>query len=441
MKTVALFRSRWIFSTLLRVLAGLALGTLPIAAETATFPAASRPPVLLTVISPLSPSEFPFFLGRFLSIPIETIGGWPLDLRLTADNSQLLGIATVVRPFAFPTARVQTGFLVFKDPNNCLSFVLASPCPTPDETLLEFTPSVEAPGQPSVAGSSERLNHLTAAGGGGNPVLFAFDGAPGGSNTRPVEIGPNVGNGREHRCAPQPDFFDGAICAIDGDCPPGQTCQSFPDGYGFGADNALPGLVLLSDRGVGNVLDQVSGSPPSLHSPRQARNLAGLLNSVSWELDDATHHTGINAHMVVPNGLFTPTVFVDFCVGVANPDAACLNSAPPLIQADGGALQNHCVVCPTYFDFLSTFVTTIRVFLVNRTAPDVLSDVNGDGVVDSKDAALAGYTVLSNEVVVKVQHLRQDGEFPGILFDFDGNGSSGNPVFPGSGGGLKPPPR
>jgi len=400
----------------------------------------SQPPITLVVTAPVSPSEFPPIIGRFLAVPIETIGGWPLDLRLTADNGQLLGVGTVVTPFPFP-AYDQRGFLVFKDPNNCLSFTLNSPCPTPDETYLEFTATDEKPGVPTLSGNPERLAHLTEEGGGGRPQLFGFD-FPSKSNTAPFQIGPDVGGGREHRCAPHPVYFGGgAICQVDSDCPEGQTCQLFTDGYGFGADDALPGLVVLADRGVGVVLDQTPGSPPAPRSPRQARNLAGLLNSVSWELDDAIRHTSVNAHMTVPNGLVGPTIFADICVGVPNPNAVCEGSALPIVQLDGGPQQSRCIGCQEFRDYLSSLITTVRVFVVNQTAPDLLTDLNGDGVVDAKDAALAGYTLLSNAVTVQFKVFHQEGEFPDVFFDFDGNGSGGVPVAPAAGGTITKPPR
>ncbi len=49
-----------------------------------------------------------------------------------------------------------------------------------------------------------------------------------------------------------------------------------------------------------------------------------------------------------------------------------------------------------------------RAFMVSGIAPSLLSDGNGDGRVTAVDAKLAGYRVISNEVVFKFRKFHGD---------------------------------
>jgi hypothetical protein len=91
---------------------------------------------------------------------------------------------------------------------------------------------------------------------------------------------------------------------------------------------------------------------------------------------------------------------------------------------------------------LSSRVITIRVFVVNGSAPATLTDANGDGIVSAKDAETLGYKLLSDEEVVQVKVFNQE-LFPFDVFaDFDGNGrAEGNLVAPAGPGGITPVPR
>ena len=76
-------------------------------------------------------------------------------------------------------------------------------------------------------------------------------------------------------------------------------------------DDDLPGLVVLSEKGIGLVLDP-DFNPPAVP---MLRNLAGLVSSVSYELSDWTRRTTITAHFNVPRGALAPFVKIDNCVG------------------------------------------------------------------------------------------------------------------------------
>ena len=55
------------------------------------------------------------------------------------------------------------------------------------------------------------------------------------------------------------------------------------DGFGFGADDDITGLVVIAEYGVGRVFDEPDFE---LSDPIGAVNLAGLVNSVTYDLSD-----------------------------------------------------------------------------------------------------------------------------------------------------------
>jgi hypothetical protein len=411
-------------------------------------------PIRIEVVSPNLGA-----LTRFLPaqrLPTETSGGWPLTVRLTASNRDLLGIGTRFTP-VFPEGS-QTGFLVFADPDGCHSWippVVLAPGPCfhapQDETYVEFTPTVNRAGVTG-AGNPERLIHLTDFGGGGRPAIFTNAIL----NPTPVltPVGPFAGGPDTTQSLCLPGYLDpvtGAprLLSAEGPVPVGGVCgdgflltevPTLLDGYGYGASAALPGLVVLSDAGVGLVLDANFNFPSG---PLQARNLAGFLNLVAYELDDVSKQTNILATMNVPGGLFNPLVLADTCVGIPSSDPPTPNQCQgiPIVRVDGGPSVSRCLFCQDFADFLNQKIITVRIFVVNGTAPDILSDLDGDGKITAKDAALAGLQLLSGEEVVRFKIFHQE-ELPALFFDFDGNGDPSGPiVLPAGGGGLTPPPR
>jgi hypothetical protein len=366
--------------------------------------------------------------------------GWPLTLRLSSNGE--LGIG---RPFVTPYFPQfgDFGFIVFADPDGCPSFdALNAPCPGGvDETMLEFWPDMDRAGISNPHGNVERLIALTESGGGGSPKVLVFDPNTGLNNLL-VRYGPYVGGDDTLalRCVGgRLAIYPGEPCLSDADCTSGGTCRQVPleaDGFGYGADDDVPGLALFSDTGVGLVLDQ-SFNPGQ---PRQSRNLAGLVHSVAYELNDATSKTSVQVHLNVPGsrtvtlplsagpfipavsplGLFTPAVLADFCVG--DPQSCNILGAG-LVRIDGGPLTAMTVA--EVAGYLNSRVVTLRAFVVNGTAPSVLTDLNGDGVVGAKDAVLAGYSLLSGEKAFRIVGF-YDGEMFELFlpYDFDGNGKT-----------------
>jgi hypothetical protein len=121
-----------------------------------------------------------------------------------------------------------------------------------------------------------------------------------------------------------------------------------------------------------------------------------------------------------------------------------------LWRIDGGLIEEP----PTIYGrgdgaSIALFESTdylLRVFLVAGQAPNRLFDEDGDGDVDSADAALAGHVLLSNEDSISIQQLSQEmcwGGGGGVFAaDLDNNGAVVVPIVcPAGPGDLGRPPR
>ncbi|MDB6164042.1 MAG: hypothetical protein JWL98_1474, partial [Xanthomonadaceae bacterium] len=161
---------------------------------------------------------------------IEFASGWPLVIH--ADGAlDALGIATNATPMQFPGID-QTGYLILTDPDACLElpppfFRGVPPCSTgpSDERYVEFTPGIDMAGVADNGGNPGRATALGDPASSGEPM---YDGVGDVNNDQildPVEVPVGPGTG-------------GAVA----------------DGVGYGADDDLPGLVLLSPNGPGLVL-------------------------------------------------------------------------------------------------------------------------------------------------------------------------------------------
>jgi hypothetical protein len=321
---------------------------------------------------------------------LEPIGAWPLTIRMLANKP--LGIGTE-RGSAFPpynnSGLAGKAWIVWSDPDHVFSYgcIISQwlpPCPAADETVLEFTPGLPAKG--GTAAAPPKVNTWDWANRVGNTT-----------NT-PTSVGPSTG---------------------------------------YGSSPAVPGLVILSDTGVG--LDFVPDATFGIRHTGAVRNLAGFVNSVSWTINDRMPllpRTSVTAEMNVPYGLFKPILFAD------------RNGTVPFSSymwtIDGGPVTSG--GWDQMMTALNAKVTTVRIFVLDGAAPDHFDDMNGDGIVDSRDALKTTnpatglkYKLLSGERVIRFQTLVEE-EFPGIEFDFDGNGMT-PPVAPPGGGSVKPIPR
>jgi hypothetical protein len=221
------------------------------------------------------------------------------------------------------------------------------------------------------------------------------------------------------------------------------------DGYGYGANDDWPQLVLLSNHGVGIVLDEYFNRGPT----EQRRNLAGFLGWAAYDLADEKGRSVVSSGTVVPYALFSPLIMVDEAVGQT--DSGGAYRANIQFRVDGGSIRtgNDNCLHPQYDELLYATDYELRAFLVNARAPSVLSDMDGDGDVDAADAELSGLEVISNERTVRFR--LWDGTFgfannayysemPNrIHADLDGNGQGINSrcdwgdIGPGR---VRPPP-
>jgi hypothetical protein len=251
--------------------------------------------------------------------------------------------------------------------------------------------------------------------GGGGPVFFGFVGGV----TTGVTAGPDTGG-------------------------------EIRDGYGYGANDDWPQLVLLSNRGVGVVLDERFSRGPT----EQRRNLAGLLEWVAYELADARSRSAVSSGTIVPYALFSPLVMVDEAVG--QPDASGTAFDQNFrFRIDGGPVRSGSYLClqQQYPELLYGSEVELHAFLVNGSAPSVLSDLDGDSDVDAADAELSGLQVVSSERTVRFRLWNgtrgaSDAYFHDhanrVYADFDGNGAANNrlcdsgDIGPGR---VRPPPR
>lgn len=366
-----------------------------------------RKPVDLKVVQPR-------FSRR--SVPTQKGSGWPITIEMTAN--QELGIASFSGLPPFPS-RGETGYVVFDDPDNCPEYfppfitpenmctqdVDSGGSPIPDEIYVEFTPDVDLPGVVDNFGNGAL----------GMNQIDSLDGVPD-FNT----VGPS-GALTTKRLGPR-------------------TGEEEVDGFGIGTpDDDLPSLVVLSPTGIGLVLDE-DFNPPAVLTQR---NLAGLVTSVSYELNDRTRRTTVSAHFNIPDGAIAPFVKIDNCVG----GPTC--EMPSIWRIDGGpeieAPSNDDVFKVLYPDLFDSLTYKLRFFVVSGTAPGVLSDENGDGVVNWRDAEHIGYTVLSKERKLRVRQILGDPCFnPNqvIYEDFDGNGETHlGAVCPAGSGSVRQVPR
>jgi hypothetical protein len=360
-------------------------------------------------------------------VSLQTGGGWPLTIRLLANWP--LGIATVVIPEPFPET-TQRGFIVFADPDGCFSLSLeqlqgsAEACPGGrDETYLEFSPDL------NVAGLEKSGNY-------DDPEFPPPPPSVLGLNTLKLPLGGPL-----------------SVPSWDGSPPEGNTARAYPgpptggdakDNYGFGASPALPGLVVLSDTGVGNVWedDVVGGELKGIRlvAPRRARNLAGFLNAAGLTLNDrrfdkrtqSDGRSSVTATFQVGRDLFKPVALIDWDFLDAGFRTAW--------RLDGGPLTLG-TASLTPRSALDAHVTTLRIFVVSGTAPDELVDRDGDGAVTVADARAMGLQPLSDEEIVRFQSLHQEVEPAlGIPFDFFGDGLD-LPPAPAGGGAIRDVPR
>ncbi|MEO1244122.1 MAG: hypothetical protein AAFX56_00445 [Pseudomonadota bacterium] len=367
-------------------------------------------PVRLTLVSPLRADER----------SIQHAAGWPLAFKISARRNVTLVVPAVGggSPSAWPEPGA-TSFLMLKDLDGCPSAggqildPLGQPaCPdTPeDELWIAFTPDEDMPDVPDAQGSDELRLAMKS------PFLRPIVNY---KNDLPHSFGPRV-----HETA---------------------------DGLGYGANDDLPGFVLLADTGVGVVLSdlEVVEEDGVLVTrgwerpvPMQSRNLAGFMTSVAYELNDERGRTTITTRLTVPRHLTERRYLEDQCF--VNDDGGCDTAH----RVEGGPILPEDTVSLDEYD------VTIKAFVVQGTAPSVVVDCNEDGYVGAADAVCMGYRLLSREVDATIRQIGRSDDCNRLadpwgsnaaagrkFVDFDGNANAFTLSCPGGSTGGGSPPR
>jgi len=344
-----------------------------------------------------------FVNGSARKATIQPTSGWPLTLVLTANEKTLRGFGYPEaeaghRGSVFP-ARDEPALWVFRegrDGDGCPSWL--SRDKKPDS---EFFPDCDAQ-------SAQRPKD--------EPVLEFQPGL--------------IAAPDPNRCSGQPEIHTYPTDGSDSELTPIGPCVG--GGLAYGRNGRLPGLVVLADAGVGVVTDEHFNRP----WPREARNLAGLFHSISYELKNCRGKTSILVHMHVPPKLFSPVMLMEEGrAGGCKPGEA-------IVRIDG-----ELPTCIGWPPDAGGWLVKVRAFVVAGEAPQQLADVDRNGTVDLADAEKIGLKPLTREVVLKfTQHSACPCDtFETYAFDFDGDGVAEPPPcdgsVPGGPGQLEPPPR
>ncbi|MGH8242164.1 MAG: hypothetical protein ACRETY_02305 [Steroidobacteraceae bacterium] len=368
------------------------------------------PPVQVTIQAPQS--------GHFKGLT--TTAGWSLVLRIDTPDSVAI-VETPEEPTQ-PVGRREA--IVLTDPDGCLDMRhfpitrFGTPyedCSGPDETFLEFTTErIDSFDLPDAqTGNFQVRDRL---------VDDAF--APGALLNKP--------------------FLRNTAGAIV-EVPRPQTGGVTKDGYGYGPDDDLPGLVIMANIGAARVFDENFYR----RLGRVIRNMGGFINSVSQELRTKDGGSALEASMQVLGGMFEPIALFDLDVNADGVDF--------LRRLESGPVRRFNFLAPPASDdeILAELLFTygpyeldLRVVIVEGVAPTFIEDRNRDGRYTAADLKRMGFRLLSNEARLK---LVQDFDAlltetvsgrtcppPSLIYrDLDGNGKDGAIACSGSGGAAR----
>lgn len=353
--------------------------------------------------------------GRFEGLT--TTAGWSLVLRIEAPHSVAI-VETPEEPTQ-PIGRREA--LVLADPDGCLdlrNFPITragtpyEDCNGPDETFMEFT--------------TERID-----------TFDLLDSQTGNFQLRALLVDqPFVTGALLNK--PYLRNTAGKINAVQRP----QTGGDLLDGYGFGSDDDLPGLVVMTDIGAARVFDANFDRVGA----GAIRNMGGFINSVSQELRTKDGGSAIVATMPVLGGMFEPIAMFDLDVDADGVDyLRRLESGPVEAFQFLAPPKNADEVLADISSTYGPFKLELRAVIVEGVAPMFIEDKNGDGRFTADDLRKMGYRLQSNEV-----RLRALVDFdilltktvagrtcppPSLVYrDLDGNGRDGAITCSGSGG-------
>ncbi len=373
-------------------------------------------PVRLTIEAP----DSGYFKG------LTTTTGWSLVLRIEAPRA----VAVVEAPEE-PTQPIgRREAIVLTDPDGCIDMrhfpitragIPYQDCNGPDETFLEFT--------------SERFDTFDLP-----------DAQTGNFQVREKLIDDPFVPGRLLN-KPYLRTTAGGIAAV----PRPQTGGNLLDGFGYGPDDDLVGLVVMANLGAARVFDERFDRTlgPVI------RNMAGFVTTVSQELRSRRGGPALLAAMHVVGGMFEPIALFDLDVDAPGVDfLRRLESGPVESFNFLGSPQKDDDILRELLSTYGPYDLDLRAVIVEGIAPTFIRDLNGDGRYTLRDLEAMGYKPQSNEA-----RLRLTIDFdalvtetisgrtcppPSLLYrDLDGNGRDGAINCSGSGGAVRvrPVPR
>ena len=369
------------------------------------------PPARITIQGPLS--------GNFQGLTTTT--GWSLVLRIEVPDS----IAILESPEEPTTPVGRREAIVFKDPDGCLDMrhfpiiragtPYEENCSGPDESFIEFT--------------TERFDTFDLP-----------DGQTGNFQVRDRLVDDAFLAGALLNKAYLRNTA-GSIVPV----PRPQTGADLSDGFGYGPDDDLPGLVIMANIGAARAFDENFDAVPG----GVVRNMGGFINSVSQELLNKRGGSTITAWMQMVAGMAEPIALVDLDVDAAGVDyLRRLESGPVQAFQFSSPPQGEDDVLFEISSSYSPFELELRVVLVEGVAPTFIHDKDHDGKFTASDLRRMGYKILSNQarlrliedfdVVVTQTVTGRTCPPPSLLYsDLDGNGSDGAITCSGSGGATR----
>ena len=389
-------------------------------------------------------------------IGIHPDSGWQMTVDMQVKNRELLGIGVEWFPPYFPRTDTR-GFLVLDDPDHCPSFIPFSgqfgtfftfycsgtPDPElPDCVPPDWRPTLQSNGIDPCAGSVPAWLQES--------LLWEKDETwveftPGLSVTDPVGTGSIVPIEDTEEERPLLWKWGGGWQLA----PYGPYLGTVGDDVGYGSWRRMPGLVVVADHGPGVRfnLPAAGESEPApdyfdLIEPHEAWNMAGFFQSAAYSLMGGTRETSLMAHMNVPYGVFAPVILFDNNISLPTVDDAGVlcGTDDALYRLDGGPLTCWEGGGSRNIDPIANqTIVTVRVFMLDGVAPDILVDMDGNGRIDIHDAELMGYDPVSSQQTIRFkQYFEILCDYP---YDFDNDGTGGTCVAGARPGGLTQPPR
>ena len=369
-----------------------------------------KPPAHITIQGPVS--------GNFQGLTTTT--GWSLVLRIEVPDS----IAILESPEERTTPVGRREAIVFDDPDGCIDMrhfpiiragTPYEDCSGPDESFIEFT--------------TERFDNFDVP-----------DAQTGNFQVRERLVDDAFVPGTLLN-KPYLRNTAGSIVAV----PRPQTGGTLLDGFGYGPDDDLPGLVVMSNLGAARAFDENFDAFPG----GVIRNMSGFINSVSQELLTKRGGSAITAWMQMIAGMVEPIALVDLDVETASVDyLRRLDSGPVRAFKFRTPPQNEDDILFEISSSYSPFELELSVVLVEGVAPTFIHDENRDGRFTATDLRRMGFKILSNDARLR---LIQDFDVvvtqtvsgrtcppPSLIYsDLDGNGLDGAITCSGTGGATR----